>query len=155
MPSKSPAQHRLMEAAAHTKGGFGGVPQKVGKEFAKADKRLPKGNIVKKVKKMADGGISGLGDMVGTSPPNTPPVGGSSATESGGGGSATAGLSTVNQGAKNIGSALSRASAAIGGGGGTGGGGDITTPTMPYKKGGHVTTRRVSTCSPSKKSPNW
>jgi hypothetical protein len=38
MPSKSPAQHKLMQAAAHTKGGFGGVPQKVGKEFAKADK---------------------------------------------------------------------------------------------------------------------
>lgn len=38
MPSKSPAQHKLMLAAAHTKGGFGGVPQKVGKEFAKADK---------------------------------------------------------------------------------------------------------------------
>jgi len=38
MPSKSPAQHRLMEAAAHTKGGFGGVPQKVGKEFVNADK---------------------------------------------------------------------------------------------------------------------
>jgi hypothetical protein len=38
MPSKSPAQHRLMEAAAHTKGGFGGVPQKIGKEFVKADK---------------------------------------------------------------------------------------------------------------------
>lgn len=38
MPSKSAAQHRLMEAAAHTKGGFGGVPQKVGKEFANADK---------------------------------------------------------------------------------------------------------------------
>ncbi len=38
MPSKSPAQHRLMEAAAHTKGGYGGVPQKVGKEFANADK---------------------------------------------------------------------------------------------------------------------
>ena len=37
MPSKSPEQHRLMQAAAHTKGGFGGVPQKVGKEFAKAD----------------------------------------------------------------------------------------------------------------------
>ena len=37
MPSKSPAQHRLMEAAAHTKGGFGGVPQKAGKEFVKAD----------------------------------------------------------------------------------------------------------------------
>jgi len=26
-----------MEAAAHTKGGFGGVPQKVGKEFVSAD----------------------------------------------------------------------------------------------------------------------
>ena len=38
MPSKSPAQHRLMQAAAHTKGGFGGVPQKVGKEFVNADK---------------------------------------------------------------------------------------------------------------------
>ena len=45
MPSKSPAQHRLMQAAAHTKGGFGGVPQKVGKEFAKADegKKFKKG----------------------------------------------------------------------------------------------------------------
>jgi Domain of unknown function (DUF6321) len=47
MPSKSPAQHRLMEAAAHTKGGFGGVPQKLGKEFVKADKE----------KKMAKGGL--------------------------------------------------------------------------------------------------
>jgi len=39
MPSKSPAQHRLMEAAAHTPGGFGGVPQKVGAEFTAADAR--------------------------------------------------------------------------------------------------------------------
>jgi hypothetical protein len=38
MPSKSPSQARLMAAAAHTKGGYGGVPQKVGKEFNKADK---------------------------------------------------------------------------------------------------------------------
>ncbi len=38
MPSKSPAQARLMAAAAHTKGGFGGVPQSVGKDFNKADK---------------------------------------------------------------------------------------------------------------------
>jgi hypothetical protein len=38
MPSKSKAQHNLMEAAAHTKGGYGGVPQKVGKEFVNADK---------------------------------------------------------------------------------------------------------------------
>jgi hypothetical protein len=36
-----------MEAAAHTTGGFGGVPQKVGKEFAKADegKKLAKGGV--------------------------------------------------------------------------------------------------------------
>lgn len=37
MPSKSPAQARLMAAAAHTPGGFGGVPQKVGKDFNQAD----------------------------------------------------------------------------------------------------------------------
>ena len=42
MPSKSPAQHRLMEAAAHTKGGFGGVPQSVGRAFVAADKGSPK-----------------------------------------------------------------------------------------------------------------
>ena len=45
MPSKSPAQHRLMEAAAHTKGGFGGVPQNVGKEFIKADKSMKEGGL--------------------------------------------------------------------------------------------------------------
>ena len=38
MPSKSPAQARLMAAAAHTKGGFGGVPQLVGRDFNQADK---------------------------------------------------------------------------------------------------------------------
>jgi len=38
MPSKSPKQARLMAAAAHTRGGYGGVPQSVGKEFNKADK---------------------------------------------------------------------------------------------------------------------
>lgn len=37
MPSKSETQKRLMAAAAHTKGGYGGVPQKVGREFNKAD----------------------------------------------------------------------------------------------------------------------
>ena len=46
MPSKSPAQKRLMQAAAHTKGGFGGVPQKVGKEFVKADKKMKSGGDV-------------------------------------------------------------------------------------------------------------
>lgn len=38
MPSKSPAQARLMAAAAHTPGGYGGVPQSVGKDFNQADK---------------------------------------------------------------------------------------------------------------------
>lgn len=42
MPSKSKAQHRLMEAAAHTKGGYGGVPQSVGREFVEADKNKSK-----------------------------------------------------------------------------------------------------------------
>ncbi len=37
MPSSSPAQARLMAAAAHTKGGYGGVPQAVGAEFNQAD----------------------------------------------------------------------------------------------------------------------
>jgi len=59
MPSKSPAQHRLMEAAAHTKGGFGGVPQKVGKEFVKADKNMKNGglyeNINAKRERIAEG----------------------------------------------------------------------------------------------------
>lgn len=37
MPSKTPKQARLMAAAAHTPGGYGGVPQSVGKEFNQAD----------------------------------------------------------------------------------------------------------------------
>lgn len=43
MPSKSPAQHRLMEAVAHSPK-FAkkvGIPQKVGKDFAQADKGHP------------------------------------------------------------------------------------------------------------------
>ena len=50
-----------MEAAAHTKGGFGGIPQKVGKEFVKADegKKMAKGglyaNIHKKQERIAHG----------------------------------------------------------------------------------------------------
>jgi hypothetical protein len=59
MPSKSPSQKRLMQAAAHTKGGFGGVPQKVGKEFVKADKGLKGGglyeNIHAKQQRIAEG----------------------------------------------------------------------------------------------------
>jgi len=37
MPTVSAAQHRLMEAAAHTPGGVAGVPQSVGKEFVAHD----------------------------------------------------------------------------------------------------------------------
>jgi hypothetical protein len=37
MPSVSSKQARLMAAAAHTPGGYGGVPQRVGKEFNAAD----------------------------------------------------------------------------------------------------------------------
>lgn len=37
MPSTSPAQKKLMAIAAHTPGGYGGVPQKVGEEFHAAD----------------------------------------------------------------------------------------------------------------------
>lgn len=37
MPSVTEKQHKLMEIAAHTKGGYGGIPQSVGKDFAKAD----------------------------------------------------------------------------------------------------------------------
>jgi hypothetical protein len=46
MPSKTPKQARLMAAAAHTPGGFGGVPQSVGKDFNQADKgkKILKGN---------------------------------------------------------------------------------------------------------------
>lgn len=46
MPVRSKAQNRLMQAAAHTKGGVAGVPQSVGKEFtaplkAGSVKKLP------------------------------------------------------------------------------------------------------------------
>ncbi len=54
MPSKSKAQERLMAAAAHTPGGYGGVPQKVGKEFNQADiakRESTKAKIAKRYKK--------------------------------------------------------------------------------------------------------
>lgn len=53
MPSKTPAQARLMQAAAHTKGGFGGVPQSVGKEFAAADSGKPVGSPKSREEHMA------------------------------------------------------------------------------------------------------
>jgi hypothetical protein len=88
---------------------------------------------MKKVKKMADGGISGLGDLVGTS------------GASSGGGDATSGLSAVNQGVQTIGSALGKVSDAIGSG----------SAQVQYKKGGKVAAIKVSTATRSKKSPNW
>lgn len=51
MPSKSAAQMKLMNIAAHTPGGYGGVPQKVGAEFHAADKA--QGKFPKKRKKPA------------------------------------------------------------------------------------------------------
>ena len=50
MPSASRSQHDLMEAAAHTPGGYDGVPQDVGEDFAAADK---------KAEKFAIGGLAG------------------------------------------------------------------------------------------------
>ena len=48
MPSKSPAQHKLMEAVAHNPS-FAkkvGIPAKVGKEFVLADKKMADGGKV-------------------------------------------------------------------------------------------------------------
>jgi hypothetical protein len=48
MPSKSPAQHKLMAAVAHNPK-FAkkvGIPTKVGKEFVRADKRMADGGNV-------------------------------------------------------------------------------------------------------------
>jgi hypothetical protein len=42
MPSQSKSQQRLMRAAAHTKGGYGGVPQPVGRKYVAADKTASK-----------------------------------------------------------------------------------------------------------------
>ena len=42
MPSTSAKQAKLMAIAAHTPGGYGGVPQSVGAEFHAADKQQHK-----------------------------------------------------------------------------------------------------------------
>ena len=50
MPSKSPAQHKLMDAVAHNPK-FAkkvGIPTKVGKEFVRADKKMADGGNVNK-----------------------------------------------------------------------------------------------------------
>lgn len=48
MPSISDKQAKLMNIAANTPGGYGGVPQKVGKEFHEADKTKEKGENTKR-----------------------------------------------------------------------------------------------------------
>jgi len=129
MPSKSPAQHRLMEAAAHTKGGYGGVPQKVGKEFVSADKR--------KTKKMAEGGVASLGGMLSSTPSS--PAGQSASINP---------PPAMSQGGRrdDLPSAPQVPMNPDGSGPMTASG---------FKKGGHITTRRLSSVTRSKKSPNW
>lgn len=108
--------------------------------------------MAKKVKKYADGGMTGLGRMMGANETSPSAVGG--------GGSAQSGLETVNQGASTIGDALGRAAEAIGGGGG----GQIgirntgsTEGSPVYKKGGAIKMpkSKISTGEKSgrKKSP--
>jgi hypothetical protein len=57
MPSTSKPQARLMAAAAHTKGGFGGVPQSVGKDFNMADAKT---GILRKKKPKAKSTIASM-----------------------------------------------------------------------------------------------
>lgn len=54
MPSISNKQRKLMNIAAHTKGGYGGVPQSVGEEFHDADKAKESGKKTRgdKIKSM-------------------------------------------------------------------------------------------------------
>ena len=147
MPSKSPAQKRLMQAAAHTKGGFGGVPQKVGKEFVSADKRKPK--------RMAEGGVASLGNMTSSTPnvPNPPtidsrdPSKGGYGGQNGGGG--IGGNPNGNMGNFNVASRDEAANLPPP----IGTGADQIGP-LGHKRGGHITTR-TSTGSRSKTAPNW
>jgi hypothetical protein len=48
MPSVSKAQQNLMRAAAHTPGGYGGVPASVGRDFVAADKAAGKRKLPKR-----------------------------------------------------------------------------------------------------------
>ena len=51
MPSVSQSQSRLMAAAAHTPGGYGGVPQSVGREFNEADTGKKRSKLPQRVRK--------------------------------------------------------------------------------------------------------
>jgi len=136
-----------------------------------------------KIKKMADGGIAGLGSLLAGVNGNipaykdlpsqpSPRLGGllGGGGTGGGGGSAQDGLGQINQGAGTVASAISRASDALGGGGGVGGvqpqGEKIDMTGVTYKKGGSVKKYSsggkinlkdcsVSTAPKGKKNSNW
>jgi hypothetical protein len=57
MPSVSQSQSRLMAAAAHTPGGYGGVPQSVGKEFNDADTGKKRSALPTRVHKLKKRGL--------------------------------------------------------------------------------------------------
>jgi hypothetical protein len=63
MPSVSQAQSRLMAAAAHTKGGYGGVPQSVGREFNAADTGRKRSTLPVRVHRDAGGPVFGYGGL--------------------------------------------------------------------------------------------
>jgi hypothetical protein len=115
-----------------------------------------------KVKKMADGGMTGLGQLLGGGKQQTtrmpseffgmpgrpaPPIGGG-----GGGGSAQDGINQINSGAQTVSGAIGSAQNALGGGGGA-----IPEPQSTFKKGGSVgkTATKVTTASKNKTTPNW
>lgn len=57
MPSKSPAQHKLMEAVAHNPefARKAGIPQSVGKDFAASDKAKGMNKADKRYKGKSNG----------------------------------------------------------------------------------------------------
>jgi hypothetical protein len=109
-----------------------------------------------KVKRMADGGISSLGQMMPKS-------------SVGGGDTATSGLDQISQGKQTLDSAISTAQNALGGGSSSGGSvmdnSNSSSPvdsngnqTTQYKMGGSVkksSLNKVRTASKNVKNPNW
>jgi hypothetical protein len=135
-----------------------------------------------KVKKMALGGISSIGDMIKDASQTINNMKNSGGISGGiGGGSASDGLNQINAGASTVGNAIGNAQGALGGGGSGGGmpssmpGGGSGSPPgdeLPVpkftgwmgplpnnKKGGSVKKRvfhnKVSTSAKNKKHPNW
>jgi len=101
--------------------------------------------IMAKVKKFANGGA--LSDIVGTASKITAPPGDNSAAPSSvplsyGGSGQTDGMTTSNPNMDQTQRDINAASSAMSNGG-------------SFKKGGHITTRRVSSGVKSKKSPTW